>query len=147
MCIWFLAEQRTEYKLGSLGLGNMTWESDRAHGGVFGNDCVQWRYRGNAGEEWETIFSGKLKTRWSGPFTIAHVFPYGTVKLSQPDGPNFKVNGHRVKHYFGGDIPSKDCPTMFEDSRVRCFVPVHSSFTFLCLPFVWGNPISLIIID
>nr|GEW91800.1 reverse transcriptase domain-containing protein [Tanacetum cinerariifolium] len=53
------------------------------------------------------IFSGKLKTRWSGPFTITQVFPYGTVELSQPNGPNFKVNGHRVKHYFGGDIPSK----------------------------------------
>nr|GEV66643.1 reverse transcriptase domain-containing protein [Tanacetum cinerariifolium] len=53
------------------------------------------------------IFLGKLKTRWSGPFTITQVFPYGTVELSQPDGPNFKVNGHRVKHYFGGDIPSK----------------------------------------
>nr|GEX63096.1 reverse transcriptase domain-containing protein [Tanacetum cinerariifolium] len=52
------------------------------------------------------IFSGKLKTRWSGPFTITHVFSYGTVELSQPDGPNFKVNGHRVKHYFRGDIPS-----------------------------------------
>nr|GEW77094.1 reverse transcriptase domain-containing protein [Tanacetum cinerariifolium] len=48
------------------------------------------------------IFSGKLKTRWSGPFTIIKVFPYGTVDLSQPDGPNFKVNGHRVKHYFRG---------------------------------------------
>nr|GEX69283.1 reverse transcriptase domain-containing protein [Tanacetum cinerariifolium] len=47
----------------------------------------------------------KLKTRWSGPFTITKVFPYGTVELSQPDGPNFKVNGHRVKHYFGDDIP------------------------------------------
>nr|GEW20867.1 reverse transcriptase domain-containing protein [Tanacetum cinerariifolium] len=51
------------------------------------------------------IFSGKLKTRWSGPFTITKVFPYGTVELSQPDGPNFKVNGHRVKHYFGRDVP------------------------------------------
>ncbi|GKC22702.1 reverse transcriptase domain-containing protein [Tanacetum coccineum] len=44
------------------------------------------------------IFSGKLKTRWTGPFTV-------TVKLSQTDGPNFKVNGHRLKHYFRGDIP------------------------------------------
>nr|GEW91268.1 hypothetical protein [Tanacetum cinerariifolium] len=35
------------------------------------------------------------------------VFPYGTVELSQPNGLNFKVNGHRVKHYFEGDIPSK----------------------------------------
>ncbi|GJW96381.1 reverse transcriptase domain-containing protein [Tanacetum coccineum] len=53
------------------------------------------------------IFFGKLKTRWSGPFTITKVFPYGTIELSQPDGPNFKVNGHRVKHYFGGDLPPK----------------------------------------
>nr|GEZ67002.1 reverse transcriptase domain-containing protein [Tanacetum cinerariifolium] len=52
------------------------------------------------------IFFGKLKTRWSGPFTITQVFSYGTIELSQPNGPNFKVNGHRVKHYFGGDIPS-----------------------------------------
>ncbi|GJT96379.1 reverse transcriptase domain-containing protein [Tanacetum coccineum] len=58
------------------------------------------------------IFSGKLKTRWSGPFTIAQVIPYGTVELSQPDGPNFKVNGHRVKHYFGGDIPPKIVPDL-----------------------------------
>nr|GEX17181.1 reverse transcriptase domain-containing protein [Tanacetum cinerariifolium] len=28
------------------------------------------------------IFSGKLKSRWSGPFTISHVYPYGTVELS-----------------------------------------------------------------
>ncbi|GJY41471.1 hypothetical protein Tco_0428741 [Tanacetum coccineum] len=54
------------------------------------------------------IFSGKLKTRWSAePFTITKVFPYGTIELSQPDGPNFKVNGHRVKHYFRGDLPPK----------------------------------------
>nr|GFB11601.1 reverse transcriptase domain-containing protein [Tanacetum cinerariifolium] len=58
------------------------------------------------------IFSGKLKTHWSGPFTITQVFPYGTVELSQPDGPNFKVNGHRMKHYFGGDIPSKVVPDL-----------------------------------
>nr|GEZ88800.1 reverse transcriptase domain-containing protein [Tanacetum cinerariifolium] len=36
------------------------------------------------------IFSGKLKSRWSGPFTITKVFPYGTVELSQPNSPNFK---------------------------------------------------------
>nr|GEX11554.1 reverse transcriptase domain-containing protein [Tanacetum cinerariifolium] len=51
------------------------------------------------------IFLGKLKTRWSGTFTITKVFSYGTIELSQLDGPNFKVNDHRVKHYFGGDVP------------------------------------------
>ncbi|GJW55940.1 reverse transcriptase domain-containing protein [Tanacetum coccineum] len=50
------------------------------------------------------IFLGKLKTRWTGPFTVAQVFPYGAIELSQTDGPNFK-----------------DCPD-FEDSRARGFV-------------------------
>nr|GFA86860.1 reverse transcriptase domain-containing protein [Tanacetum cinerariifolium] len=58
------------------------------------------------------ILSGKLKTRWSGPFTIVKVFPYGTVELSQADGPNFKVNGHRIKHYFGGDVPQLVVPDL-----------------------------------
>ncbi|GJV14134.1 reverse transcriptase domain-containing protein [Tanacetum coccineum] len=62
------------------------------------------------------IFSGKLKTRWTGPFTVAQVFPYGTVELSSTNGPNFK-----------------DCPD-FEDSRARGFV--HRSLdlqSFACL--------------
>nr|GEY54960.1 RNA-directed DNA polymerase homolog [Tanacetum cinerariifolium] len=51
------------------------------------------------------IFSGKLKSRWSGPFTISEIYPYGTAKLIHPDGYNFKVNCHRLKHYHGGDPP------------------------------------------
>nr|GEZ41306.1 reverse transcriptase domain-containing protein [Tanacetum cinerariifolium] len=58
------------------------------------------------------IFSRKLKTCWSGPFTITKVFPYGTIELSQPNGPSFKVNGHRVKLYFGGDVPQLVVPDL-----------------------------------
>ncbi|GJT48951.1 reverse transcriptase domain-containing protein [Tanacetum coccineum] len=58
------------------------------------------------------LFLGKLKSRSTGPFTVAQVFPYGTIELSQADGPNFKVNGHCVKHYFGGDIPLTDVPDL-----------------------------------
>ncbi|GKE79147.1 reverse transcriptase domain-containing protein [Tanacetum coccineum] len=58
------------------------------------------------------IFSSKLKTCWTGPFTITQVFPYGSIELSQTDGPNFKVNGHRLKHYFGGDIPPMVVPDL-----------------------------------
>ncbi|GJT93235.1 reverse transcriptase domain-containing protein [Tanacetum coccineum] len=58
------------------------------------------------------IFSGKLKSRWSGPFTITEVFPYGTAKLSHPDGSNFKVNCHRLKHYYGGDTPPLVIPDL-----------------------------------
>ncbi|GJU82891.1 reverse transcriptase domain-containing protein [Tanacetum coccineum] len=58
------------------------------------------------------IFSSKLKSRWSDPFTITEVFPYGTVELSQANGPNFKVNGHRIKHYCGEDVPPLVVPDL-----------------------------------
>ncbi|GKC12380.1 reverse transcriptase domain-containing protein [Tanacetum coccineum] len=61
------------------------------------------------------IFSGKLKSRWSGPYTIANVFPYGTIELFQKDGQTFKVNGHRVKHYFGEEVPKEIIPDVKTD--------------------------------
>nr|GEU54991.1 reverse transcriptase domain-containing protein [Tanacetum cinerariifolium] len=51
------------------------------------------------------IFSRKLKSRWSGPFTISEIYLYETAKLTHSDGSNFKVNCHRLKHYHGGDLP------------------------------------------
>nr|GEY03461.1 hypothetical protein [Tanacetum cinerariifolium] len=56
------------------------------------------------------IFSGKLKSRWSGPFTISEIYPYGTAKLIHPDGCNFKVNCHRPKHYHGEDPSPLEIP-------------------------------------
>nr|GFB37187.1 reverse transcriptase domain-containing protein [Tanacetum cinerariifolium] len=56
------------------------------------------------------IFSGKLKSHWSGPFTIFEIYPYGTSKLIHPDGCNFKVNCHRLKHYHRGDPPPLEIP-------------------------------------
>nr|GEX96460.1 retrovirus-related Pol polyprotein from transposon 17.6 [Tanacetum cinerariifolium] len=56
------------------------------------------------------IFSGKLKSRWSGPFTIAEIYPYSTAKLIHPDGCNFKVNCHRLKHNHGGGLPPREIP-------------------------------------
>ncbi|KAJ9562184.1 hypothetical protein OSB04_007344 [Centaurea solstitialis] len=44
------------------------------------------------------LFPGKLNSRWTGPFTIAKVYPYGIVDLIDPErGTTFKVNGQRVK--------------------------------------------------
>nr|GEV92510.1 reverse transcriptase domain-containing protein [Tanacetum cinerariifolium] len=56
------------------------------------------------------IFSGKLKSCWSGPFTISEIYPDGTAKLIHPDGCNFKVNCHRLKHYYRGDPPPLEIP-------------------------------------
>ncbi|GJR92268.1 hypothetical protein Tco_0264442 [Tanacetum coccineum] len=94
------------------------------------------------------IFSGKLKSRWSGPFTITEVYPYGTAKLSHADGSNFKVNCHRLKHYYGGDTPPLDSPNkFFEVSRVRLIYPVLLDLLIICSKLVWGDPYPFIIID
>ncbi|XP_021732994.1 uncharacterized protein LOC110699786 [Chenopodium quinoa] len=50
------------------------------------------------------LFSGKLKSRWSGPFTIKRVFPYGAIEISNENGEPFKVNGQRLKPYFDGFV-------------------------------------------
>ncbi|KAK4345444.1 hypothetical protein RND71_035620 [Anisodus tanguticus] len=47
----------------------------------------------------DTLFPGKLKSRWSGPFKVMKVFPYGVIELESKVGHLFKVNGQRVKHY------------------------------------------------
>ncbi|XP_076885022.1 uncharacterized protein LOC143534409 [Bidens hawaiensis] len=49
------------------------------------------------------LFVGKLKSKWSGPYLVKEVFPYGVVELENPyNGTSWKVNGHRLKHYLGG---------------------------------------------
>ncbi|GJQ96750.1 reverse transcriptase domain-containing protein [Tanacetum coccineum] len=54
------------------------------------------------------MFSGKLKSRWSGPFTISQVFPYGTVELSQNSGPNFKLSvGYNLLSNDGATLPER----------------------------------------
>ncbi|XP_016450269.1 uncharacterized protein LOC107775102 [Nicotiana tabacum] len=48
------------------------------------------------------LFSGKLKSKWSGPFKIVNVSPYDAIELESEDGlRTFKVNGQQVKHYLG----------------------------------------------
>ena len=48
------------------------------------------------------LFPGKLKSRWSCPFIVKIVFPHGAVEIFKNDpGQEFKVNGQRLKHYYG----------------------------------------------
>ena len=48
------------------------------------------------------LFPGKLKSRWSGPFVVRKVFPYGAVEVEHPEKGIFKVNGQRLKLYHNG---------------------------------------------
>ena len=58
------------------------------------------------------LFPGKLKSRWTGPFTVRQVFGYGAIEIEHPDGRIFKVNGHRLKHYISGSIVEKELTVM-----------------------------------
>ena len=54
------------------------------------------------------LFLGKLKSRWSGPYTMLTSTPFGAVTLKTESGNEFKVNGQRLKHYLGGSIQEVD---------------------------------------
>ena len=50
------------------------------------------------------LFPGKLKSRWSGPYTVVTSTPFGAATPKAESGSDFKVNGQRLKHYLGGSI-------------------------------------------
>ena len=48
-------------------------------------------------------FSGKLQSRWVGPFIVTNVFDHGAVEIKcNKTGKVFKVNGHRLKVVYEG---------------------------------------------
>ncbi|XP_048497975.1 uncharacterized protein LOC125496532 [Beta vulgaris subsp. vulgaris] len=44
------------------------------------------------------LFPGKLKSKWSGPFSVLKTTPYGVYEVLGENGP-FWVNGQRLKLY------------------------------------------------
>jgi len=47
------------------------------------------------------LFSGKLRTRWSGPYIVQNVFSHGAIEILDPkNGNKFTVNGQRLKPFF-----------------------------------------------
>ena len=51
------------------------------------------------------LFPGKLKSKWSGPFVIKEVKPYGAIELEDPTSKrSWIVNGQRLKPYLGGEV-------------------------------------------
>ncbi|KAI4303948.1 hypothetical protein MLD38_039525 [Melastoma candidum] len=63
------------------------------------------------------LFPGKLKSRWSGPFQITQVLPFGVLELVGTDDSNrFKVNASRVKAYMGGVVHRDPGTLAMEDA-------------------------------
>ncbi|GJS82727.1 reverse transcriptase domain-containing protein [Tanacetum coccineum] len=94
------------------------------------------------------IFSGNLKTRWTGPFTVTQVFPYVTIKLSQTNGPNFKVFAILSLDHFI-EIPSGESKVHNEVLSVlwgnRLPIP-DGSLPLSRLNTLVGNPVKEILL-
>jgi hypothetical protein len=61
------------------------------------------------------LFPGKLQSRWSGPFEVSAVTPFGAITCINPaDGCEFQVNGQRLKHYHELRSPEIE-ETLLED--------------------------------
>ncbi|XP_062104355.1 uncharacterized protein LOC133815540 [Humulus lupulus] len=50
------------------------------------------------------LFPGKLKSRWSGSYTVVVSLSYGAVQIHSEKTGHFKVNGQRLKHYLEGPV-------------------------------------------
>ena len=48
------------------------------------------------------LFLGKLKSKFSGPYTVVASTTFGAVTLRTSNHEELKVNGQRLKHYLGG---------------------------------------------
>ena len=48
------------------------------------------------------LFPEKLKSRWSGPFTITRIYESGAVEVTHEEKGTFTVNGQRLKPYIEG---------------------------------------------
>jgi hypothetical protein len=63
------------------------------------------------------LYPGKLRSRWRGPYEVVHVFPHGAVEVKDlQSGDVFKVNGHRLKIYHGGDFNAHEEVEHFTDT-------------------------------
>ena len=45
------------------------------------------------------LFSGKLKSKRTGPYFITKLFSHGPVELENKEGVRFNLNGQRIKIY------------------------------------------------
>jgi len=83
------------------------------------------------------LLPGKLRSRWTRPFFIAHVHPHGAVELqSLTSTKTFKVNGHRLKLF--QEIPQRRW------KRLPCKPPItfkleEGVFLLLLLSYTFIN--------
>ena len=63
------------------------------------------------------LFPGKLRSRWSGPFTVTNVYPWGTIEVTHPEKRTFKVNGQRLKNYIDGEFDQEKVELLLNEQK------------------------------
>ncbi|XP_042059557.1 uncharacterized protein LOC121804077 [Salvia splendens] len=64
-----------------------------------------------------SLFPGKLKLKWTGPYMIKKIYDSGMVELLAPDGTLFQANGHRVKKYYNSNKVMEEEVTLEEPPK------------------------------
>uniref|UniRef100_A0A2N9GNA7 RNA-directed DNA polymerase n=1 Tax=Fagus sylvatica TaxID=28930 RepID=A0A2N9GNA7_FAGSY len=82
-------------------------------------DIVNFLVTGQIPSHWtaqdKKKFFVELRSRWTGPFVVKNVYPYGTIEIENPQNGNiFKVNGQRLKPFLENYIPEVES-TPLED--------------------------------
>ena len=50
------------------------------------------------------LFPGKLKSKWSGPYTVVGSTTFRAVTLKTSNGEEFKANGQQLNQYLGRNM-------------------------------------------
>ena len=70
------------------------------------------------------MFLGKLRSRWTGPFVVKVVYPYGEIEIENlENGKSFKVNGQRLKpfleHFDRQESSEKLVDPLYQDAHSK----------------------------
>ncbi|XP_022869601.1 uncharacterized protein LOC111389000 [Olea europaea var. sylvestris] len=86
-------------------------------------------FRMEAYENSKLIKERTKKSRWSGPYTVTKVLPYGAIQVSHETKGTFIVNGQRLKHYWGGTSPISHRSSMHVNRVKALFtqIPRHGA--------------------
>jgi len=61
------------------------------------------------------LFLRKLRSRWSGPFQVHKVYPYGEIEIFSEETRSFKLNGQRLKVYNAREFVEVEATLALDD--------------------------------
>ena len=86
------------------------------------------------------IFPGKLPSRWTGPFVVKMVHPYGAVEIdNQENGKIIKVNGQRLNPFLKNFNRHESIKELVDPVLPGCPIRVISVITHCIWSLLFGS--------